>query len=308
MKITLNGEPRDFPDGLTLAALIAQLGMKADRVAVELNLEIAPRSSWETTLLKDGDKLEIVHFVGGGSAQTEINGSRTILSTAEWVCPACGMEAARSFCSRCGEKKSSTSDLSVRYLLEHAAGELFHYDSKMFRSFRLLFSQPGFLTAEYLRGCRKPYLHPFQLFFVANLIYFLVQPLTGWSGLKGWLNVQTHMMFYSGFAARLAAHRMAAKHLTELQLNQAFDHIVDIQARSLVIVIVPLFALAVWLLQCRKRRYFGEHLVFALHFTAFWLMAVYMGIYGGSSLIVRLFAHFGIKLHFSQVLVLAPLS
>jgi thiamine biosynthesis protein ThiS len=68
MTIQLNGESRDFPDGLTLAGLIAQLGMKPDRVAVELNLEIAPRGSWETTTLKNGDKLEIVHFVGGGTA------------------------------------------------------------------------------------------------------------------------------------------------------------------------------------------------------------------------------------------------
>lgn len=70
MTLTINGEPRDFPDGLTLSALIQQLGMKADRVAVELNLEIVPRGSWDSTLLKNGDKLEIVHFVGGGSANS----------------------------------------------------------------------------------------------------------------------------------------------------------------------------------------------------------------------------------------------
>jgi thiamine biosynthesis protein ThiS len=67
MKLTINGESRDFPDGLTLAALVTRLGMKEDRVAVELNLEIVPRGNWEATVLKEGDKLEIVHFVGGGS-------------------------------------------------------------------------------------------------------------------------------------------------------------------------------------------------------------------------------------------------
>jgi thiamine biosynthesis protein ThiS len=67
MILHINGEQRDFPNGLTVAALIAQLGMKPDRVAVELNLEIVPRTQWDTTPLKNGDKLEIVHFVGGGS-------------------------------------------------------------------------------------------------------------------------------------------------------------------------------------------------------------------------------------------------
>ena len=68
MELKINGEPRDFPDGLTLATLIQQLGMKADRVAVELNLEIVPRTKWADTHLKEGDKLEIVHFVGGGKS------------------------------------------------------------------------------------------------------------------------------------------------------------------------------------------------------------------------------------------------
>jgi sulfur carrier protein len=67
MQLHINGDQRGFPDGLTVAALVAQLSMKPDRVAVELNLEIVPRSQWETTALKDGDKLEVVHFVGGGS-------------------------------------------------------------------------------------------------------------------------------------------------------------------------------------------------------------------------------------------------
>jgi thiamine biosynthesis protein ThiS len=66
MTLHINGEQREFPDGLTVAALVSQLGMKPDRVAVELNLEIVPRSQWETTTLKSGDKLEVVHFVGGG--------------------------------------------------------------------------------------------------------------------------------------------------------------------------------------------------------------------------------------------------
>ena len=70
MLLQLNGEPREFPDGLTVASLVASLGMKPDRVAVELNREIVARANWAATVLKDGDKLEVVHFVGGGSDQT----------------------------------------------------------------------------------------------------------------------------------------------------------------------------------------------------------------------------------------------
>jgi len=65
MKIVINGQEQTFAP-ITLALLILQLGMKQDRVAVELNRTIVPRSQWAETNLAEGDHLEIVHFVGGG--------------------------------------------------------------------------------------------------------------------------------------------------------------------------------------------------------------------------------------------------
>ena len=65
MKITINGQEQSFA-AITLAVLVEQLGMKQDRVAVELNRHIVPRAEWAATHLAEGDHLEIVHFVGGG--------------------------------------------------------------------------------------------------------------------------------------------------------------------------------------------------------------------------------------------------
>ena len=65
MKLIVNGEEKSIA-ATTVAELVAQLGMKPDRVAVELNHEIVARDRWSSAALKDGDKLEIVHFVGGG--------------------------------------------------------------------------------------------------------------------------------------------------------------------------------------------------------------------------------------------------
>jgi thiamine biosynthesis protein ThiS len=66
MQLYINGESRNIADVPTLAALIENLGIKSDRVAVELNRDIVQRANWKETPLKDGDRLEIVHFVGGG--------------------------------------------------------------------------------------------------------------------------------------------------------------------------------------------------------------------------------------------------
>ncbi len=66
MRLFINGNERIFDEPMTLLRLIEELGMKGDRVAVELNREIVPRAQWAGTMLKEEDRLEIVHFVGGG--------------------------------------------------------------------------------------------------------------------------------------------------------------------------------------------------------------------------------------------------
>ena len=68
--ITLNGEPRAVALGTTIAALAAELGLNPAKVAVERNLEIVPRSTLADVVIGEGDRLEIVHFVGGGQQDT----------------------------------------------------------------------------------------------------------------------------------------------------------------------------------------------------------------------------------------------
>ena len=66
MHIVLNGDSMETADGATVEALLQQLGISRERVAVELNADIVPKADYEKQLLSDGDKIEIVHFVGGG--------------------------------------------------------------------------------------------------------------------------------------------------------------------------------------------------------------------------------------------------
>lgn len=66
MRIQLNGEAVDLPEGQSVADLLARLELAGRRVAVELNLDIVPRSQHADTLLRDGDRVEVVHAIGGG--------------------------------------------------------------------------------------------------------------------------------------------------------------------------------------------------------------------------------------------------
>jgi len=71
MQITLNGEPRTVPEGLSVAGLLRELDIAPRKVAVERNLEIVPKSAYDTTPVEDGDRFEIVHFIGGGAPRED---------------------------------------------------------------------------------------------------------------------------------------------------------------------------------------------------------------------------------------------
>ena len=72
MNVTINGEARNFANVGTVEELVQALAIKSDRVAVELNREIVTRDRWPATPLHDGDRLEIVHFVGGGASSARL--------------------------------------------------------------------------------------------------------------------------------------------------------------------------------------------------------------------------------------------
>ena len=76
INIHVNAEARQVPEGLTLLTLLDWLQFPVDRVAVEHNLEIVPRGQWGETTIREGDRLEVVHFVGGG---------RGILDSGFWI-------------------------------------------------------------------------------------------------------------------------------------------------------------------------------------------------------------------------------
>jgi len=66
LEIVINGETKEFEDNLSVEEVLKLLNLHHQRLAVELNLRVIRKDNWKTTTLKDADKLEIIHFVGGG--------------------------------------------------------------------------------------------------------------------------------------------------------------------------------------------------------------------------------------------------
>lgn len=69
MRIQVNGEPQEVEENISLPELVAALNLKAEQIAIELNHNVVRRAQWNDTLLQADDKVEIVHFVGGGCNQ-----------------------------------------------------------------------------------------------------------------------------------------------------------------------------------------------------------------------------------------------
>ncbi|HKP72912.1 MAG TPA: DUF3667 domain-containing protein [Pyrinomonadaceae bacterium] len=189
-------------------------------------------------------------------------------------CPNCGQQFSGRYCSGCGEKRVEGSDYSLKNFLGEAFNILTSVESNFFRTFAALITKPGRLTAEYFAGRRKSYLKPLQLFLFCNVIFFFAQSYTGFNSLTTPLYVHTHMLPYSRTARALVERRLVERNISYEDYRARFDAAIENQAKSLVVVMVPLFALALHALYWRSRRYYVEHLVFATHFYAFFLLLV----------------------------------
>lgn len=185
----------------------------------------------------------------------------------ETRCANCGLPLQSPYCAQCGEKRLEPGDLALPHLLKELAESLTHADSRLLRSFKYLLIRPGFLTAEYLRGRRKPYLKPLAFFLIINLVYFLTIDFNDVRTFETPLQLQ-YGNPYGHFVTRILAARLAGATPEE---SAAFEAAFNLQnhalSKSMLLLLAPLLAMPLWLL-FRRRRYVTMHFVTALHFLS----------------------------------------
>ena len=199
-------------------------------------------------------------------------------SFAAIVCANCGYSSPGRFCTNCGQKHRTPRDYTLTHFLRHVFEEFTSLDSKIFRSLKSLLFSPGKLTAEWAAGKERSYIKPIQLFLVLNLVYFVFQHFFPITTFTAPLEVQHHMQVYSAWIRPIIDQQVRASGLTYSRYALVYNEATAAQARSLIILMVPMFAALLGILYFRKGRYFVEHLVFSLHFYAFFLVLVSFGI------------------------------
>jgi hypothetical protein len=191
----------------------------------------------------------------------------------EQLCPGCDVSLSGAYCSSCGERRPADQHYSLREVAEEVVENVAHFDGTLLRTLRALFRTPGALTAAYMRGDRRRYMRPLQLFLLANVaLFFLAGPLH-FRAFDTPLAMHMHGSVYSRAATARVDARLAQRGTTLAAYAPRFDATATAQAKTLVIVMVPAFALLVALVNFGRRWYALQHVVFALHFyVAFWAL------------------------------------
>src|SRR4051812_3529905 len=162
------------------------------------------------------------------------------------LCVTCGNEVTTPFCPHCGEKRASDRTYSLwEFIKDHVIESVMNFDGRVIRTAKLLVRKPGELTAVFMRGVRLPYLAPLQCFLLFNVAFFLWSSATNSRVLDTPLSVHVQGMSYSELAKRLVDERVAKSGESYKEFASRFDTISAAQARSLVLIMVPVFALVV---------------------------------------------------------------
>ena len=163
-------------------------------------------------------------------------------------------------------------DLSAKGISAQVLKTAGGIDGRVLRSVRELLTRPGQLTLAFQEGLRKPLVGPFQLFLLANVLFFLAQSLAHAKIFSSPLDSHLYLQDWSALAQQLVAQRLVATHGTLERLTPLFDQAVVLNAKSLVVLMVFPFALLLPLFFRASGRPFAVNVVFSLHLYAFLLL------------------------------------
>jgi len=182
-------------------------------------------------------------------------------------CPECAAPLVDKYCHRCGEKLPDVHDLTLKHFIHHGLHELTHFDSKIFRTVQALLFRPGLLTVEYLAGRRKRYVLPLRLFLVIFALNFFLYTRPGVALYDmRFITSTPQSKQFADLLERKAAKRHMDKEVLFDQINEHWQH------NASLFQLGEVFFFAVWLAVLNWRRYFVEHLIFALHVSSFTLL------------------------------------
>ncbi|WP_136667035.1 DUF3667 domain-containing protein [Flavobacterium sp. H122] len=228
----------------------------------------------------------------------------------DMTCLNCGQVVDKRFCPNCGQENKEPKE-SFHYLFFHTIEDLVHYDSGFWKTILFLLFYPAKLTKEYLAGKRKMYVVPVKLYiFISFITFFIlsilptskisenelmkftktengqkkkinsiseIKAITGYSSLAEYDSIQKTLPEYkksSGFQKYIEKHLIkTSSENTPKEFMQKFLSSVFKNIPKTLFIIMPLFALILWLFHNKKKWYYFDHGIFTLHYFSMILLS-----------------------------------
>lgn len=185
------------------------------------------------------------------------------------ICKNCGNQFVGKYCNKCGEKVYTEHDRTAFHFLEEGFHFLTHFEGTFFTTIKTLFSKPGQISTDYAFGIRKKYFKLLSLFLLLVVIYLL---FPAFEGLNMKLYYHTKHQMYGSYATEKVKEIMQQKHWSDEQASESFHKISEKTSKILLVLIIPLTALATWLVSFKKRKYAFDQMVFATEMNCFFLV------------------------------------
>lgn len=182
------------------------------------------------------------------------------------TCKSCGHEFKGIFCNLCGEKVITPVDRKFRTFLGNVLIAITFADNRFIKTLWLTIKNPGFLSKEYADGRRVKYIRPLQMFFILNLVYFLVPVLQLFNSS---LRTQINYLFHSELVREIVIGRLAHENLSYGGFELMYDAKTVGLAKMLIIIFVILAAIPLSLIFRKKNRYFTDHVALSVELACF---------------------------------------
>jgi len=202
-------------------------------------------------------------------------------------CVSCGSDLQGKFCHSCGEKQIALADKRVSHFLEEAFSSVFVADGKFFKTIKILVTDPGELTKSFVLGVRKKYLSPLQLFFFANLIYFIF-PLI--STFNTSLDVQLNKLPYSDSVRPIVEFYLQENEMSLASFTSEFEKTSSSNGKLLLIVLVVLQGFFLKTLFWKREKLFlVDFLAGSSYFYGFYILFILVLLPASFTLAMNLF-------------------
>ena len=243
-------------------------------------------AQWESYLESGQHAQQVLNIDGTGPPSAD----RQLLDQSLFECPSCYAKTRGRFCGNCGEKEVGAEDYSLRRYLEEISGAITLLESKALRTVWLVTSKPGYLSREYFLGRRVRYLKPLQLFILLNVVYYFSITLFSATTFTTPLDTQLHLNnYYPAYANRQVNHKLLQEQVSYEILEKKYNQKTSVLSKTLIFLLIPIFALLFYALFFNRREYFVEHLVVATHLWSFNLILLGVVLPLASLVLVRAF-------------------